>query len=274
MKRGQVKRVALVGYGAIGQSIVEILNREKSPGVQLVAICARAAQLEACRAVAPSGTLVTTEFEQIWQAVPDVVIEAAGHAAVQSYGCVTVGRGCDFYVLSTGVLASDEVRAALTRCAVQGGGRIMIPSGALAGFDGLLSMRHAGLTSVTYTSTKPPAAWLGTLAEESCDLHALTEAVTFFTGSAKDAALRFPRNSNLAATVAIAGLGLERTQVRLVADPAAIHNTGHLFAESDISLLDVKVTGIGFDANPKTSAITGMSVLAALANQAAEMQFV
>ncbi len=146
--------------------------------------------------------------------------------------------------------------------------QLLIPAGAIAGLDGLGALKLAGLTSVTYTSTKPPLAWRNTPAERIVTLAALRERTVFFEGSAQDAALNYPKNANLAATIALAGLGFERTTVRLVADPGAEGNTGTIHAESGIGTMTVTMVGRA-SANPKTSASTGYSLVHAIRSQGA-----
>ncbi len=90
----------------------------------------------------------------------------------------------------------------------------------MGGLDALAAARRAGLSSVSYVSRKPPAAWLGTPAERVADLSALTAAAAVFTGTAREAALAFPQNANVVAAIALAGLGFDETQVTLMADPA------------------------------------------------------
>ncbi len=266
-------RIGLIGYGTIGRSIVDTLVEESPPGVTLTAICVRERQRADSTRGAPPGTLVTTSLEELLETEPDLVVEAAGHSAVIEGGTAVLERGCDFCILSTGALAQHDVYEALQAAARRGGAQIVIPPGALAGFDGLLSLRQAGLTEVTYTSTKPPIAWRGTIAENYCDLDTLAEPFEFLAGSAREIALTFPKNANLAAAVAFAGIGLDRTRVRLVADPFVRSNIGRIDAASRRGRLEVIMESEGGQDNPKTSEITGYSVLAVLANRSTELRF-
>jgi aspartate dehydrogenase len=266
-------RIGLIGYGAIGRSIVDALAEESSPGVTLTAICVRERQRADATQGAPLGTLVTTSIEELLATKPDLVVEAAGHSAVIEGGTRVLERGCDFCILSTGALAQHDVYEELHAAARRGGSQIVIPPGALAGFDGLLSLRQAGLTEVTYTSTKPPIAWRGTMAEKYCDLDSIVEPFEFLAGSAREIALTFPKNANLAAAVAFAGIGLDRTRVRLVADPRVRSNIGRIEAASRRGRLDVVMESEGSSDNPKTSEITGYSILGVLANRSTELRF-
>ena len=267
------KRLAVIGFGAIGRSIVEHLTVAPTPEIELVAVLMRTAQLSSARQVVPAQSLVTDMVSEMMAARPDIVIEAAGQAAVAEYGPVVLNRGLELFVLSIGALADDDLRQCLVGVARSTGTHISIPPGALAGFDGLLSLQQTGLKSVLYRSIKPVAAWRDTAAEDYCRLGELHESYTFFSGSARDAAIRFPKNANLAVAVAIAGLGLERTQIELAADPRAKANIGELFAHTERAVLHVRTSNLGFEANPKSSEITGVSVIAALVNRSAAIRF-
>jgi aspartate dehydrogenase len=116
---------------------------------------------------------------------------------------------------------------------------------------------------------KPPLAWRGSPAEKSCDLDRLTTRTTLFAGTAREAALAFPENANVAATIALAGLGLDATRVELVADPAARRNLHEIDAEGETGELHLEIRGLASVRNPKTSALTALSVARALVNEAA-----
>jgi aspartate dehydrogenase len=156
------------------------------------------------------------------------------------------------------VLADAGFAAELARA----GEAIWIPSGAIAGIDGLLAARTAGLQRVTYTSIKPPLAWKGTPGERL--VAGLADKVTFFEGSARQAAMQYPQNVNVGATVSLAGLGLDRTQVRLVSDPEASGPLGIIDAEGAFGTFRFEVLAYASPDNPKTSLLTAHSVLAAL----------
>ncbi|MGA0597790.1 aspartate dehydrogenase [Enterovirga sp. CN4-39] len=260
--------VAIVGYGAIGEVLAAGLLEGGGP--RLSAVLVRPRQVEEARASLPAGVAVVTALGDLLACRPGLVVESAGQGAVREHGTEVLAAGVDLMVVSTGALADDAVLNALQGAAAGTGARILIPAGAIAGLDGLGSLKAAGLVSVTYTSTKPPLAWRGTPTEETLDLAGLRERTVFFEGSAREAALRYPKNANLAATVALAGLGLDRTEVRLVADPAASGNTGTIEASSEIGDMTVVMAGRA-SANPKTSASTAFSLLHAVRSRSATL---
>lgn len=259
-----MRRIGLIGLGAIGATIVEMWARLLSERERLAAVLVRPAQVDvASRRVGPK-TLVTPDIGTFLDSDLDIVIEAAGHGAVHDYAEKILAEGCELHVLSTGALADRVLRQRLQAFAGRGRGHIVIPSGALAGFDGLRSMRAAGLLSVKYTSAKPVHAWRGTPAEQAFRLDELDGPAVVFAGTAEEAARSFPRNANLAAAVALAGIGFEKTRVELVADPRLTDNLARIEAVSAVCKLDLTLTSIAFSENPKTSQITALSAIAAL----------
>jgi aspartate dehydrogenase len=265
-------KVAIVGFGAIARIVLAKLRKEdpEQRRVRIVGVLVRAPKIAETRAALEclvanaSPCIVTSSVAELLTADANLVVECAGQGAVRDYGEeLLLAR--DLMIISTGALADDAVRSSLVAAAERAGTRMLLPAGAIAGLDGLGALKVGGLSRVTYTSTKPPAAWRGTPAEEQFDLDSLTGRTVVFSGSAAAAARLFPKNANLAATVALAGLGLERTQIQLVADPAASNNVGRIEAESDeFGTLTVECNNAPAADNPKTSASTGLSLVYAL----------
>lgn len=274
MTSSNITRVGLIGFGAIGRSVVDAWSATPVRGHTLAALLVREHQRDEAQRAVPPGVAVCTDIAHFLSADLQLAVEVAGHGAVISHGERILLAGVDLALISVGSLVDDGFRERLDRAAVQGASRLLLPIGAIAGLDGLLALRRAGLTSVTYTSTKPPASWKDTPADGPFDLDALTERTVIFSGTAADAARLYPKNANLAAVVALAGLGLQKTKVELVADPAATGNTGLIEAAGPSSTLTVRVAGASAASNPKTSQITGMSVLAALDNRGSSVAFI
>jgi aspartate dehydrogenase len=266
-------KVGLIGFGAIGAAITKIWPQHLGNGAALCAVLVRDEKIAAVIRHMPASTLVTSSINRFLDTGFDVVIEAAGHSAVTDYAQTILYKGYELYLLSVGALADEPLRCRLMSAAASGNTRIVIPAGALGGFDGLLSLRAAGLQSVKYTSKKPVEAWRGTVADDTFQLDKLTHAQVIFSGPAREAARRYQRNANLAAAVAIAGLGFDETEVELIADPLATENSGRIQATSSVGSLDLTLSGRGFQDNPKSSRVTALSVVAALRNSVDRLAF-
>ncbi len=193
-----------------------------------------------------------------------LVVECAGHEAVDAHGVASLEAGCDLMVVSAGALADPQRHDRLLAAARANGRQLIVPAGAIGGLDILGAARLAGLHEVRYRSRKPPAAWMGTPAQELVDLAGLAEPAVFYRGSARAAARDYPRNANVAATLALATLGFEQTQVELVADPAARGNFHEIEATGVSGSISLRIEGLASPANPRTSMITAFSVVRAV----------
>ncbi len=261
--------VGLIGFGAIGSVLAEGL-RQRGDRARVAGVLVRAGRVPETAGQLGAGTPVVTSLPELLDLGADLIVECAGQAAVAEYAGEVLSRGTDLMIVSTGALARPGLLEELTARAAESGARLLVPAGAIAGLDGLGALKLAGLTAVTYTSAKPPLAWRGTPAEDLLDLGSLRERVTFFEGSARQAAIAYPKNANLAATVALAGLGLDETRVCLVADPAATGNVGTIEARSSAGDLRVTMSGRASE-NPKTSASTAYSLLHAVLSRGATL---
>jgi aspartate dehydrogenase len=252
-------RLALVGYGAIGGELLRLLRSE--PGIEVRAVVVRperVAEAQASRIPA----VARVPLQDV-----DLVLEAGGHSAIAQHVVPALQAGISCVIASAGALASqpllDEVRAAATRS----GAQAQVIPGAIGGIDALAAARLYGLDEVLYTGSKPPAAWRGTPAERRVALDGLEQPAVIFEGSAREAAMLYPKNANVTATVSLAGVGFDATRVRLVADPGVKQNVHRLQARGNFGSLDLTVSCQALPANPKTSALTVYSALRALVNR-------
>lgn len=247
------ERLALVGYGAIGQEIAQEMAR-LGEADRLVAVLVRPGR-------DAGGAPVVHDLDGLLAARPDIVLECAGHQSVRDYGAGVLAAGIDLLVSSVGVLADAAMVEILAAAEAKGGGRVLLPAGAIAGLDGLSAARLAGLSSVTYTSHKPPEAWRGTQAERLIDLDHAEDEVVFFDGSAREAALGYPKNANVSIAVSLAGIGLDDTRVRLVSSRKVTDPLGVIEAEGAFGRFLFEIFGKASASNPKTSALTAYSLL-------------
>lgn len=260
-------KIAVIGCGAIGASVLELL--QPHAGVQvgwvLVPDVTEAVRATLSRHAPQARALPALAAEDR----PDLIVECAGHGAIGEHVLPALRRGIPAVVASIGALGAPGMAESLQAAAEQGGTRVQLLSGAIGGIDALAAARIGGLDEVVYTGRKPPLAWTGTPAESLCDLASLQQAFCIFEGSAREAAQRYPKNANVAATLSLAGLGLDRTVVRLFADPAVDENVHHVAARGAFGSMELTMRGKPLAANPKTSALTVYSVVRAVLNQAA-----
>lgn len=197
----------------------------------------------------------------------DLVIDCAGHAALAAHGPAILKRGLDMITVSLGALADHAVFQMLESAARDGGAKVHLASGAIGALDCLQAARIGQLEQVTYVGRKPPIGWRGSPAEQRIDLAALkTGAQTHFEGSAREASLAYPKNANVAAAVALAGVGFDKTRVCLIADADITANIHEIEAKGDFGSFHFQISGQSLPDNPRSSALAAMSVLSKLDN--------
>jgi aspartate dehydrogenase len=200
----------------------------------------------------------------------DFLVEAAVAAVVPDVVRSAAKHGVDCLIMSLGGLMLNPD---LFNVARQGNILICMPSGAICGLDGIRSAMQAGLDSVTLTTRKPPAGLKGApyLVSKGISLDGLTEPFVVFDGSALDAVKAFPANVNVAAALSLAGIGAERTKVRVVADPAATTNSHEIVAVGPFGELRAMTNNLPSPNNPKSSYLASLSAIAEL--RAAAVRF-
>jgi aspartate dehydrogenase len=263
--------VGLIGCGGIAQALLAaLLNSDGGEHVRIAGALCRPGRGDAARASLPGVTIVDS-LDRLLAQKPALVVEAAGQPAVAQYGEAVLRSGVDLLPISIGALADPALYARLQAAAASGQARIVLAAGAIGGIDAIAAMRIGGLHAVCYRSVKPPAAWRGSPAEQAVDLDRLTERAVFYRGTAGEAALRYPQNANVAATLALAGLGFDATTVELVADPAAPGNVHEIEADGASGRVSIRMQGKPSPQNPKTSALTALSIARALINTQARI---
>ncbi|HUT48525.1 MAG TPA: aspartate dehydrogenase [Alphaproteobacteria bacterium] len=258
--------IALIGHGAIGRYVRTRLA--KADHARVSAVVMRPDRVAAVQDDIGDSALVVGSIDDLPAPLPALVVEAAGHAGLAEHGAAALARGLDLLVVSVGALADHALYERLGAAARSGGAKLLIAPGAIGGIDALAAAREGGLAQVRYTSRKPPGAWKGSPAEKVGDLDALTEATELYAGPADEAARLYPKNANVAATIALAGMGFADTAVRLVADPEADGNIHLIEAEGAFGAMTVEMRGKPLPDNPKTSSLTAFSVLRAIRNRA------
>lgn len=243
-------RIAFIGHGAIGRSTARALAPDFVLGPILLR---RPADIGNLEAVFSTADLIAAR--------PDLVVECAGHGAVGAVLPDVLAAGIPAVVASIGALGDPGLRRRLADAARTGCTRAILVSGAVGGLDALSAARGARLDRVVYTGRKPPTAWLGTAGETLAV--AGVEAV-IFEGNAAEACRLFPKNANVTAAVALAGIGFETTEVTLVSDPAITDNMHEIFASGDFGEFRMRLANRALPDNPRSSWLAALSVEAAV----------
>jgi len=243
-------RVGFIGLGTIGQGVVRLIAERSIDNVEIVAALVRDVSRE--RSV---DTPLVATLDALLALKPDVVVEIAGHDGLREHGPAVLRAGYNMIAVSVGVLAHEAVNESLLAAASAGGTRIKVASGAIGALDAIAAARLGGLERVTHTVRKPPSTILGAGA---APLH---EPKTIFAGFAREAALLYPESVNVTAAVSLAGLGLDRTNVEIIADPGVTRNQHEITAEGAFGRLRFEVQGIPTDQNPRTGRLVAMSIL-------------
>jgi aspartate dehydrogenase len=259
-----VTTIGLVGCGFIGSYLALEIQRRFRSSARLIGLYdqdpERAERLsQRLRSRIP----VLTPTELIRRC--HLIIEAASVRAAEEWIPRAIRHRKAILVLSVGSILRKPQWLVMAR---RRGVSIYIPSGAICGLDGIRAARLQGLDSVTLTTRKPPKAFEGArgVFKKGIALHTIRKATVLFEGSAGRAAALFPENINVAATLALSGLGPHRTRVCIVADPAIRSNIHEIEASGSFGTIRIRVENRPSSQNPKTSVLAAQSALAMLTN--------
>jgi aspartate dehydrogenase len=254
------KTVAIGGLGAIGLKLARALDAGVD-GLELIAVAARdRAKAEANLAGFRTPPRV---FSLAELALADIVVEAAPAAVFEQIATAAIDAGRVFVPASVGALLP---RMHLVQRAKGTGARIVVPTGALLGLDAVRAAAEGSVESVTIESRKPPRGLVGApyLVKHGIDVSGIVAPQLVFEGNAFDAAAGFPANVNVAAALALAGIGPVRTRVEIWADPGIDRNMHTIRVEAEAARFSMTIENVPSMENPRTGQITALSMLACL----------
>ena len=250
--------LGLIGYGSIGRALVALLTVED---VTKITVLVRSTALNSSTN-STSGIPIqfVTSLTDLLKDEPLVVVECAGHTAVATYAQAILEAGTDLIVASVGAFADADLHDGVIAAAKAGGAKLILPTGAIGGLDLLQVLATHGDVDVTYRGVKPPQAWKGSHADNITDLDTLTEPLTFFQGSGREAARAYPKNANVVAALALSGAGFDTMKVALIADPSATTNTHAFEVTSPLCCYTIEIANTATADNPRTSMTTVASL--------------
>jgi len=264
-------RVSLIGCGAIGSELAVAIDSGKVGSATLVALfdtIEDAAQKLRLR-LRNDNVAIFSNFSELSSSsefkVSDIVIEAASQAAAKNFSKRIVEYKKDLLLMSVGALADELFLSQLLSVVSQNGNHIYIPSGAIAGIDAIKSVKGM-LDSVTLTTTKNPKALAGApfFNSDPTRLNSMKKKTLIYQGTAADALNKFPANINVAAVLSLAGIGIQETNVKIVADPHITVNQHQIEAAGTFGEMAITVRSIPTPNNPKTSLLAVLSAIECL----------
>ena len=195
----------------------------------------------------------------------DIVVEAASQDAVKDVSLSVLQNKKDLMIMSVGALLDESIYDILSDACEHFKKTIYLPSGAIAGLDGIKSIKGE-LESLSITTTKHPRSLKGAKFFETSDINLdeINSSTIVFDGIAKEAVSLFPANINVAALLSLTGIGSEKTKVKIVADPNTDKNTHHIIAEGKFGKMTFIIENYPDDANPKTSRLAILSAIETL----------
>jgi aspartate dehydrogenase len=263
-------RVGIVGMGTIGRAIARALDTGELP-VQLAAVYSRdtekarsfAATLQVAPPVQPLDDLIADS---------DLVIEAATQDALTTIAPATLAAGKDLMVLSVGGLLDHPEWVDL---ATQHHCKLYVPSGAIVGLDGVKGACAGRIDSVTITTRKPPEGLAGApyVVAHGIDVFALTEETEIFAGSAREACKGFPTNVNVSAALSLAGIGPDRTRIRILAVPGGTRNMHDVEVIGEFGRMTSHIENVPSATNPRTGKLSYLSAIAMLKEIAGAVRY-
>ena len=259
-------RIVLLGFGAINRRVASLLRSRQSAAAIVGVIVRHSGPL-------PSelieGAAVIASQSDLIALAPDVILEAASREAVREWGEAALRSARRFVVSSASAFVDDGLLRGLRDTARRFGSQLVLSPGALAGMDGLSAAARIGMREVHHRIVKTPRSW-GTSIGQDVLPPGARDPVVLFRGSAREAAMRYPLNANVAVVCALSGIGLDKTIVELVADPSATDNCHEISATGDFGSLAITLKNRPLHANPKSSELAALALVRLAENEAAE----
>ena len=239
--------IGIVGCGAVGQALL----KASESGALTLPIAGITSRTEKTARAFLSTLNSPPEYcsREALIAKSDLMVEAAGGAVVPDLAKATFEAGKDLMALSGGALLE---RDDLFDMAERNGAKVYVPSGAIAGLDGVASACAGEIDSITMITRKPPGGLKGAPGVEGMDLDAVTEPTVVYEGPVQEACRLFPANVNVSAALSMAGIGPNKTAILIYADPTVTRNTHEIQVEGEFGKLTIKIENVPSPENPRT----------------------
>src|SRR5690625_159745 len=250
--------IGIIGAGSIGKFLLEKINREKAiSGYEITAVFDdRNKSKELLNKLSNKYNFtVHNELQTFLDSSVDLIVECANIEVVKQYARQIILKK-DLLLISVGALVDSHFYNKLKETAELNNNKLYLPAGAIGGLEVLRSANAlSGLETVKLVTRKPAQA---------LSVGPINKEITIFDGSAKDAIVNYPKNANIAIIISLSGIGIERTRVKIIADPKVTKNVHSLEANGDFGKLELILENNPSPNNPKTSYLTALSILSSL----------
>ncbi len=240
------KKVGLIGCGAIGTVLAEAIERKLVVCDELVIFDVDTAKAEKLKYSLKFPVKIMPNVDELLASKPSIVVEAASQQAVKEYYKKILAANIDFIIMSTGALLDLNTNTP----------KMHFPSGAIGGLDAISPAALAGINEVTLTTRKPPKALGKTNSQEE----------TVYEGYAEEAARQFPREMNVAATLALTVKPV-KVKVKVISDPTVLRNTHQIHVKWRYGEMTMQFANDPHPDNPHTSALAAWSAINLLKSQ-------
>jgi aspartate dehydrogenase len=264
-------KVAIIGCGAIGREIALSIDAKKIPNCKLsILFDIDSFKLESLYKellTKPSSTfndfnvlVASKDYHNV-----DLVIEAASIKAAQAYMTTILKQGKDIMIMSIGAFSDPVFYEDIIKLLTDNDSNVFLPSGAIGGADIIRSVKDY-IDEVTIVTTKSNKSLRGApyFYHNEIDIDTINEKKVIFDGNAVNAIKEFPSNVNISALVSLAGIGFEKTRVKIVVDPNIINNQHEIQVKWKFGSFQIKVDNMPSPDNPKTSYLAILSAIECL----------
>ena len=253
--------IGLLGFGAISQKVYQYFSKINT-NIRFKKILVRNAK----KYKGLNNNLITDVPDIFFKEKFDYVLEGAGHDALFSHGPQVLKNKSNLLITSTGALTDDSFFEKLISLSTKHSTKIMIPSAGIGALDILTASSYGKLNEVNITVRKNTEAWFGTIAEKKFDLKTYDENLILFSGTVREGAKLYPQNVNISATVALSGLGLDKTNLKIISDSSIKTHIITVNAKGDFGEFNFEENVIPYEENQKTGKIVSLAIIKSIQN--------
>lgn len=265
----EITRVGIIGCGSMGSELAMVAAKGDAGPAEVVALfdVFEPGRQKLATSIKEMSGSEPAQFDDVDEMIAntecDLIVECASQQAVFATAEQVLSSGVSMLIMSSGALLNADFMSKVEAATKTSGASLYVPSGAVGGIDALRAAKHL-LEEVTITSSKKPVSLAGAPGFSDWEDQEITEPTVVFDGNAAEAVGLFPANVNVAATVSLAGVGAEKTRVKVVADPDSLGNVHEISAKSKAGNFSFKFENMPYEHNPKTSYLAALAAIETL----------